>query len=90
MKYVGNIGVVFHGSDDEPITLYDVSYLPSLRFSLFSFHELQQTHVIILDVIESHIMGIHHTLPCDKNGSYMKANWRTLGTVGETQKQIDL
>ena len=57
MKYVGNIDAVFHGRSDEPITLYDVSYLPDLRFNLFSFHKAHQTHVITLDVIGAHIMG---------------------------------
>ena len=89
MKYVGNIDVVFHGRSDEPITLYDVSYVPGLRFIYFSFHKAHQTHVIILDVIESHIMGVNLTFPCEKNGSYLRANWRTPGTVGETLKQIE-
>ena len=30
-EYVGNIDVVFHGRNDEPITLCDVSYIQGLR-----------------------------------------------------------
>ncbi|CAM9849152.1 unnamed protein product, partial [Ascophyllum nodosum] len=47
VECVGNINVVFHGRNDEPITLCDVSYVPDLRFNLFSFHKAQETHVII-------------------------------------------
>ena len=74
MKYVGNIDAIFHGRSDESITLYDVSYVPDLRFNLFSFHKANQTHVITLDVVESHIMGVNLTFPCEKNGSHLRAN----------------
>ena len=45
VEYIGNIDVLFQGRSDEPITLIDVSYVPDLKFNLFSFHKAQQTHV---------------------------------------------
>ena len=56
MECVGNIDVIFHGRSDESITMIDVSYVPDLKFNLFSFHKAQQTHVIFLDAAEAHIM----------------------------------
>ena len=47
VECVGNIDVIFHGRSDEPITMIDVSYVPDLKFNLFSFYKAQQTHVII-------------------------------------------
>ena len=41
VKYVRNIDVVFCGRSDAPITLCDVSYIPSLRFNIFSFRKAQ-------------------------------------------------
>ena len=57
VESVGNIDVIFHGRSDEPVTMIDVSYVPDLKFNLFSFHKAQQTHVIILDAAGAHIMG---------------------------------
>ena len=37
VECVGNIDVIFHGRSDEPITMIDVSYVPDLKFNLFSF-----------------------------------------------------
>ncbi|CAM9143665.1 unnamed protein product, partial [Ascophyllum nodosum] len=39
VECVGNIDVVFHGRSDESITLCDVSYLPDLRFNIFSLRK---------------------------------------------------
>ena len=47
VECVGNIDVVFHGISDEPITLCDVLYVPDFRINLFSFHNVQQTYIII-------------------------------------------
>ena len=60
VECVGNIDVIFHGRSDEPITMIDVSYVPDLKFNLFSFHKAQQTHVIFLDAAGAHIMGKYH------------------------------
>ena len=57
VECVGNIDVIFHGRSDEPVTMIDVSYVPGLKFNMFSFHKAQQTHVIILDAAGAHIMG---------------------------------
>ena len=53
---IGNIDVLFHGRSEERITLCDVSYVPDLKFVLFSFHKAQQTHVTILDAAGDHII----------------------------------
>ena len=82
VECVGNIDVVFHGRSDEKITLCDVSYVPGLKFNLFSFHKAQQTHVIILDAAGAHIMGKNLTFPCEKSGSYLRATRLAPGTVG--------
>ena len=82
VECVGNIDVVFHGRSDEKITLCDVSYVPGLKFNLFSFHKAQQTHVIILDAAGAHIMGKNLTFPCGKSGSYLRATRLAPGTVG--------
>ena len=42
VECVGNIDVISHGRSDEPITMTDVSYVPDLKFNLFSFHKAQQ------------------------------------------------
>ena len=71
VEYVGNIDVVFHGKSDEQITFCDVSYVPGLRFNIFSLHKAQQTHAIILDAIRAPIMGTNITFLCEKSvGSY--------------------
>ena len=69
VECVGNIDVIFHGRSDEPITMIDVSYVPDLKFNLFSFYKAQQTHIIILDAAGAHIMGKNVTFPCEKGGS---------------------
>ena len=79
---VGNIDVVFHGRREEQITLCDVSYIPYLKFNLFSFHKVQQTHVITLDAAGAHIMGKNLTFPCEKIGLYLRATRFAPGTVG--------
>ena len=86
MEYVGNIDAVFHRKSDEPITLYDVSYLPGLRLCFFSFHKAQQTHVIILDAVGAHIVGKNITFPFEKSGSYLRASRLAPGTVGATAR----
>ena len=55
--YETSLNIVFHGRSDEQIRLIDVSYVPDLKFNIFSFHKAQQTHVIILDAAGAHIMG---------------------------------
>ena len=82
VECVGNIDVIFHGRSDEPITMIDVSYVPDLKFNLFSFYKAQQTHVIILDAVGAHIMGQNLTFPCEKGGSYLRATRLTAGTEG--------
>ena len=82
VECIGNIDVSFHGRSDEPITMIDVSYVPDLKFNLFSFYKAQQTHVIILDAAGAHIMRKNITFPCEKGGSYLRATRLTAGTVG--------
>ena len=41
VECVGNIDEVFHGRSEEKITLCDVSYVPDLKFNIFSFHTAQ-------------------------------------------------
>ena len=82
VECVGNIDVIFHRRSDEPITMIDVSYVPDLKFNLFSFHKAQQTHVIILDAAGAHIMGGNLTSPCEKGGSYLRATQLVPGTMG--------
>ena len=90
VKYVRNVDdVVFRGRSDEPIRLCDVSYVPGLRFNLFSFHEARQTHVIILDAVGAHIMGENLTFPCEKSGSYLRASRLALRTVRAKAKRIE-
>ena len=72
----------FHGRSDEPITLCDVSYGPSLKFNIFSFQKAQQKHVIILDPEGAHIVGENFILPCEKSGSYLRVTRLPPGTVG--------
>ncbi|CAN0374173.1 unnamed protein product, partial [Ascophyllum nodosum] len=48
VECVGNLDVVFHGRSVESVTLGVVSYVPDLSFNIFSFHNAQQTHNIIL------------------------------------------
>ena len=50
---MGKIVLEFHSRTDNPVTLYDVSFVPDLGFSLFSFHVVQKKHEIILNKIES-------------------------------------
>ena len=63
VECAGNIDVIFHGRSDESITMIDVSYVPDLKFNLFSFHKAQQTHVIFLDAAEAHIMEKKYHFP---------------------------
>ena len=79
---VGNIDVIFHGRSDEPVTMIDVSYVPDLKFNMFSFHKAQQMHVIILDAAGAHIMGKNLTFSCEKGESYLRATRLEPGTVG--------
>ena len=37
VECVGNNDVIFHERSDEAITMIDVSYVPDLKFNLFSF-----------------------------------------------------
>ena len=63
--------MLFHRSSEEQITLIDVSYVPDLKFNIFMFHKVQQTHVITLDAAGAHIMEKNITIPCEKSGSYL-------------------
>ena len=82
VEYVGNIDVISHARSDEPITLYDISYVSGLILNIFSFHKAQQTRVIILGAVGAHIVGGNLTFPCEKSGSYLRAIRLTPGTVG--------
>ena len=66
-------------------TLCDVSYVPGLKFNLFSFHKAQQ-HVIVLVAVGAHIVGENLSFPCDKSGSYLRAIRLTPGTVAAKAK----
>ena len=74
--------MLFHGRSEEQITLIDVSYVPGLKFDLFSLHKAQQTHAIVLDAAGVHIMGKKLTFPCEKSGSYLRATRLAPGSVG--------
>ena len=81
IECVGNIEAVFHGRSEEQITLCDVSYVPDLRFNLFSFHKAQQTHFIISDAAGAQIVAENLTFPCEKSGLYIRASRLAPGTV---------
>jgi len=66
--------------------LCDVSYVPGLGFNLFSFHKAQETHIIILDAVGSHIVGKNLTFPRVKSGSYLRASRLMPGTVGTKRR----
>ena len=82
VECLGNIDGLFHGTSEEQITLIDVSYVPGLKFNIFSFHKAQQTHVIIFDAAGAHIMGKNLTFPFEESGSYLRATRLVPGTVG--------
>ena len=83
VEHIGNIDVLFHGRSEEQITLIDVSFVPGLKFNLFSFHKAQQTHAIILDAAGVHTMGKNlTTFPCKRSGSYLRATRLAPGSVG--------
>ena len=49
VQFVGKLDLVFHSRTDHPVTLHDVSFVPGLGFSLFSFHVVQEKREIILN-----------------------------------------
>ena len=81
VECVRKIDVVFHGRNDEYITLCDVSYVTDLKLNIFSFHKAQQTHVIILDAAGAHIVVKNLAFSCEKSGSYLGATRLAPGTV---------
>ena len=87
VECVGNIDGGFHGRSEEQITLCDVSYVPDLKFNMFSFHKTQQTHATILDAqLEPTPLGKSLTFPCENSGSYLQASRLAPGTVGAKQR----
>ena len=82
VEYIGNIDVVFHGTNDVPITICDVSYVPGLGFNLFSFHTVQKTHRVVLDAAGAHIADKGITFPRETTGSYLRATRIAPKTIG--------
>ena len=76
VEYIGNVDVV--------LTNHVVRCLvcTGLEIQYFSFHKVQQVHVIILDAVRAHIVGENPTFPSEKSGSCLRASRVTPGTVG--------
>ena len=73
VHFVGKHDLVFHSRTDHPITLHDVSFVPDLGFSLFSFHVVQKKHEMILNRTGAHLLGGRLVFPHMTNGSSLRA-----------------
>ena len=78
--FVGKLDLVFHSRTDHPVTLYDVSFVPDLGFSLFSFHVVQEKHEIILNKTGAHLLNGRLVFPRRRNGSFLRATRVMPGT----------
>ena len=64
---------MFHSRTDYPVTVSDVSFVPYLGFTLFSFHVVQEKHEIILNKTGTHLLGSHLVSRRKCNGSFLRA-----------------
>ena len=72
--------LVFHSRTDNPVTLYDVSFVPDLGFNQFSFHVVQEKHKIILSNKGAHLLGGRLVFHRRYNGSSLHATRIIPGT----------
>ncbi|CAM9332308.1 unnamed protein product [Ascophyllum nodosum] len=77
--------VIFHGKNDQRITLIDVAYVPGLGFNLYSLHAVQRTHLIVSDASGTHIIGANLTFTRSSSGSYLRATRLPAGTARRRQ-----
>ena len=73
VHFVVKLDLVFHSKTDHPVTLHDVSFVPDMGFSLFSFHVVQEKHEIILNRTGAHHLGGCLVFPRRSNGSSLRA-----------------
>ena len=73
VQFIGKIDILFHSRTDYPVTLYDVSFVPDLRFNLLSFHVVQKKHEIPLNKTGSHLLGGRLVFPRRCNESSLRA-----------------
>ena len=90
VEYNVNMDVIVDCETDQKITLIDVAYLPGLRFSLYSLHAVQRTHMIVSDASRTHIIGENLTFPRSSRGSHLRASRLPAGTVGARRRQGDM
>ena len=90
VEYIGNMDVIFHGKNDQRITLINVAYVPDLGFNLYSLHAVQRTHLIVSDASGMHTIEANLTFPRSSSGSYLRATRLPAGTVGARRRQGDM
>ena len=90
VEYIGNMDVIFHGKNDQRITLIDVAYVPGLGFNLYSLHAVQRKHLIVSDASGTHIIGENLTFLRSRSGSCLRATRLPAGTVGARRRQGDM
>ena len=87
---IGNMDVIFHGKNDQRITLIDVAYVSDLGFNLYSLHAVQRIHLIVSDASGTNIIGKNLMFPRSSSGSYLRATWLPAGTVGARRRHGDM
>ena len=90
VEHIGNMDVIFHGKNDQRITMIDVAYFPGLGFNLYSLYAVQRTHLIVSGASETHSIGANLTFPRSSSGSYLRATRLPAGTVGARRRQGDM
>ena len=73
VHFVGKLNLVFHTRTDHPVTLHDVSVVPDLGFSLFSFYLVREKHEIILNRTGAHLLVGRLVFSRKSNGSSLRA-----------------
>ena len=63
VECVGNVDIEFHGYTDMCQTLTDVSYIPGLRFNLYSVHAASRTNLVLFDPLGAHVIATKVTFP---------------------------
>ena len=79
VEFIGKFDLIFHSSTKYPVTRYNVSFVPGLGFTVFSFRVLQEHQEIVLNRVGAHIMNGRLSFPCKENGSYIRATGVPLG-----------
>ena len=90
VEYIGDMDVIFHGKNDQRITLIDVAYVPGLEFNPYSLHAVQKSHLIVSDASGTRIIGENLAFPRSSSGSYLRATRLPAGTVGARRRQGDM